>query len=173
LKQSLTVPDINSPGESVEFIDKRLQEVLKYKEKQSFMCDGMDISFCVLTPAKKICVLLVLIMYFTLYEAIKPILQLKTDNHAVGQIKPEGFKYTTQTVELNSGDTIYLFTDGFADQFGRPKGKRFKRCKLENILINNSHLKLEEQKIKLENTFLNWKGYLEQVDDVFVMGIRV
>jgi hypothetical protein len=68
---------------------------------------------------------------------------------------------------------FYLFTDGFADQFGGPKGKKIMYKQLENLLISISHESMEIQKQKLEAVFENWKGDLEQVDDVCMIGVRV
>ena len=68
---------------------------------------------------------------------------------------------------------IYTLTDGFPDQFGGPKGKKFMYKKLKEFLINISQLPMKEQKEQLEIAFNNWKGDLEQVDDVCLIGIRV
>lgn len=173
LKQSLTEPTVTKPCEAIEFIDMKLQEVLRYKEKQSFIRDGMDISFCVLTPDRKTMYLAGANHVSYIVHPDKTVSQVKTDHQAVGQIKPEGFKYTTQIVELQKGDCIYLFTDGFADQFGGPKGKKFKYKQLEEVLASNAHLSMQDQKEKLVAAFENWKGELEQIDDVLVIGIRV
>lgn len=68
---------------------------------------------------------------------------------------------------------MYLFSDGYADQFGGDKGKKFKYKQLKDNLQINQDLSLSEQCSILENSFTNWKGKLEQVDDVLVIGIRV
>jgi serine phosphatase RsbU (regulator of sigma subunit) len=68
---------------------------------------------------------------------------------------------------------IYALTDGFPDQFGGPKGKKFMSKNLKELLLNNSHLAMSEQKSLLETTFANWCEGIEQVDDVTVIGIRV
>ncbi|MBK6521557.1 MAG: SpoIIE family protein phosphatase [Sphingobacteriaceae bacterium] len=74
--------------------------------------------------------------------------------------------------EVQEGDTLYLYTDGFADQFGGPKGKKFKYNELNKILVTIANLPLAEQRRILESTFNNWKGDLEQVDDVLIVGIK-
>lgn len=79
----------------------------------------------------------------------------------------------THTIKLNSGDCFYLYTDGYADQFGGPKGKKFKYNQLEDLLVSISAESLNVQKQKLENAFEKWRGNLEQVDDVCVIGVRV
>jgi PAS domain S-box-containing protein len=173
LKQSLTEPSVNTAGDAIGFVDKKIREVLQYKDEQSFVRDGMDVSFCVLTADRRT-------MYFAganhvayVVHADKRITQLRADKHAVGQLKAEGFSYTTLTQRLSPGDHVYLFTDGFADQFGGPRGKKFKYKQLEELLAGSIHLSMSEQKERLSHAFDKWKGGLEQVDDVLVIGIRV
>jgi hypothetical protein len=70
-------------------------------------------------------------------------------------------------------DCIYLFTDGYADQFGGSKGKKFMYKQLKELLLANSYLSMSEQKNVLKDTISRWKGNLEQVDDILVIGIRI
>jgi serine phosphatase RsbU (regulator of sigma subunit) len=77
------------------------------------------------------------------------------------------------TVPVSKGDSVYLFTDGYADQFGGPRGKKFKYKQLEELLLANTTLPLAEQKEILLQKFNDWKGTLEQVDDVCVVGFRL
>lgn len=81
--------------------------------------------------------------------------------------------FTHNALPLKKGDVLYMYTDGYADQFGGPKGKKFKYKQLNDILLTNSHLPMAEQKKLLGETFENWKGDLEQIDDVCVIGIRI
>ena len=81
--------------------------------------------------------------------------------------------FTLFKMDTLKDDIILLYTDGFADQFGGPKGKKFKYKQLKEILIENNHLPLHEQKEKLMTVFEIWKGDLEQVDDVCVIGIKI
>jgi serine phosphatase RsbU (regulator of sigma subunit)/rhodanese-related sulfurtransferase len=76
-------------------------------------------------------------------------------------------------VEIKEGDTLYLFTDGYADQFGGPRGKKFKSKQLQELLVSLSDVSLEEQKKVLDAIITEWKGNLEQTDDILVVGIRV
>ncbi|HRD38704.1 MAG TPA: SpoIIE family protein phosphatase, partial [Bacteroidia bacterium] len=118
--------------------------------------------------------------YFTYASAHnKPILirdgklvELSADKMPVGQgERQESFK--TYRVELQKGDTLYLYTDGFADQFGGPKGKKFKYKQLNELLLSLHNFELSNQREELHREFNGWKGNLEQVDDVCVIGIRV
>jgi serine phosphatase RsbU (regulator of sigma subunit) len=83
----------------------------------------------------------------------------------------EGF--TAHTIDINEGDIIYTLTDGFPDQFGGDKGKKFMSKNLKELLTSNSHLSMNEQKELLNNTFTQWVGNLEQVDDVTLIGIKI
>lgn len=81
--------------------------------------------------------------------------------------------FTTHILNLAKGSLLYLFTDGYADQFGGPKGKKFKYKQLADLIFSNKHLNMETQRDLLENAFSSWKGDLEQIDDVCIIGIRV
>ncbi len=81
--------------------------------------------------------------------------------------------FTLHTIEAKPGDMMYLYTDGYADQFGGPIGKKFKYKQLNELLISMHTKTFVEQHAELKNVFLTWKGNLEQVDDVCVIGIRL
>ncbi len=102
----------------------------------------------------------------------KEIIEIRADKQPVGKYT-ERKKFTEHNLVLEKGDKLYLFTDGYADQFGGPKGKKFKYKQLEELLISSSKLSLEQQKINLENAFFEWKGDLEQVDDVCLICINL
>ena len=103
----------------------------------------------------------------------KTFIALVADRMPVGKHDRDSTPFTKQEFELQSGDMVYTLTDGFPDQFGGPKGKKFKYKQLEELLISISHESMEQQKKKLNEVFENWKGNLEQVDDVCVIGVRV
>jgi tetratricopeptide (TPR) repeat protein len=100
------------------------------------------------------------------------LLDLETDKMPVGYgERNENFSLFSTPISEN--DIIYVFTDGYADQFGGPKGKKFKYKQLNDLLVKINSLSMEEQKEKLETTFNVWKGDLEQVDDVCIIGIKI
>jgi serine phosphatase RsbU (regulator of sigma subunit) len=99
-------------------------------------------------------------------------IELEADKQPIGVFENEK-PFTQKYLKLNKGDIIYLFSDGYADQFGGPKGKKFKYKQLNELLISVSSLSMNEQKQKLEEVFENWKGKLEQVDDVCIIGIKL
>jgi serine phosphatase RsbU (regulator of sigma subunit) len=96
--------------------------------------------------------------------------EIKADKQPVGKFE-ERKNFSTHHLSLHKGDRLYLFTDGYADQFGGAKGKKFKYRQLEELLIKTAGLSLNEQKQALENAFSVWKGSHEQVDDICIIGI--
>ncbi|MBC7695780.1 MAG: tetratricopeptide repeat protein [Burkholderiales bacterium] len=98
--------------------------------------------------------------------------EIKANKQAIGKTD-NPLPFTTHHIELNKGDIFYLMTDGFADQFGGPRGKKFKYKALAEKLSSIGHLNITEQKQELQSSFQEWKGELEQVDDVTIIGIRI
>ncbi len=99
--------------------------------------------------------------------------EYKPDKIPVGKYGDELKPFTLQTVDLQKGDIVYTFTDGYADQFGGPKGKKFKYKQLEEKLLENHQLPMDEQKKVLGEIFERWRGNLEQIDDVLVIGLKI
>lgn len=98
--------------------------------------------------------------------------EIKADKQPIGRSdKPTPFQ--THSVQLAEGDSIYLFTDGYADQFGGEKGKKFMYKPLKDLLLKISKKQMDEQKEMLADQFMLWKGNLEQVDDVCVIGVKI
>jgi serine phosphatase RsbU (regulator of sigma subunit) len=81
--------------------------------------------------------------------------------------------FTSQKIQLQKGDQLYMFSDGYADQFGGEKRKKFKYAAFQNLLIKHSNEEMSEQHIILAETISNWQGDQEQIDDMVVVGIRV
>jgi tetratricopeptide (TPR) repeat protein len=105
-------------------------------------------------------------------ETVFKFFEVKADKQPIGKTEnPKPF--TTHNIEFKEGTEFFLFTDGLADQFGGPLGKKYKYKQFENLLTNNYTLGLEEQIKKIDQSFEEWKGDLEQVDDVCVIGLRI
>lgn len=81
--------------------------------------------------------------------------------------------FKTHTVKLEKNDELYMFTDGYADQFGGPRSKKFRYKYFKELLISISGSSMQQQKEIIEQTFYKWKGNNEQVDDVLLMGIKI
>ncbi|MBA3665004.1 MAG: SpoIIE family protein phosphatase, partial [Bacteroidetes bacterium] len=100
------------------------------------------------------------------------VMMLPGDKMPVGKDEKTS-SFTLHTISVDKGDMIYLLTDGYADQFGGNKGKKFRYKQLEEVLLSVSDLPVEEQKNSLDKKFEDWRGALEQVDDVLLIGIKV
>jgi serine phosphatase RsbU (regulator of sigma subunit) len=81
--------------------------------------------------------------------------------------------FTNHSIQLQKGDSIYIFSDGYADQFGGPKGKKFMAGNFRQLLSDVSKLPIERQKTMLNQTIEEWRGNLEQVDDILIIGVKV
>lgn len=101
------------------------------------------------------------------------LIELKPNKMPIGIYTEEQIPFINTEIQLNKGDILYITSDGYVDQFGGPKGKKFKKAQLKKLLLLNREKTLEEQNIILEKEFYSWMGNLEQVDDVLVMGIRI
>jgi serine phosphatase RsbU (regulator of sigma subunit) len=101
------------------------------------------------------------------------LIEFKPDKQPIGLHEGDKKDFMLHTTDLLPGDIIYTFTDGFADQFGGPKGKKFRYNQLKEKIISIHSFPLNQQREELENTFEEWKGGLEQVDDVLVIGVRI
>ena len=169
LNRSVNEFKLTDPG---KILDKTRELVLEtFAKSGEEISDGMDISLLAINKEAKQIIWSGAnnqLWYFqnNNFKEIKPNKQAigKTDNP-----KP----FSSYTIEMQCGDTFYLMTDGFADQFGGDKGKKYKYKQLQAMLIANNRLPLAAQKEKLSNCFNDWKGNLEQVDDVTIIGIRI
>ncbi|MBI2722809.1 MAG: tetratricopeptide repeat protein [Bacteroidetes bacterium] len=103
----------------------------------------------------------------------KELIEIKADRLPIGKHDKDKTPFTLHTLNLQKGDVAYTLTDGFPDQFGGAKGKKFKHKQLQELLLSIANDPMETQKQKLNDVFDNWKGNLEQVDDVCLIGVRV
>lgn len=101
------------------------------------------------------------------------IIEIKPDKMPVGEHEKQGTSFTMHEIDIQKGDIVYTLTDGFPDQFGGSRGKKFMSKNLRELLAQNTHLHMNKQKELLERTFKDWVGDLEQVDDVTVVGIKI
>ncbi len=101
------------------------------------------------------------------------IIELRPDKMPVGKHDRDNVPFTQHSLDLQKGDMVYALTDGMPDQFGGAKGKKFMYKQLKELLISVAHLPVNDQKQQLEESFNNWKGEQEQVDDVCVIGIKI
>lgn len=168
LSKSVKELNITSPG---KILDKTA-ELLEYRlAGGKDVSDGMDIVLCKLDFKK---------MEIVFAGANNPLwivrdtelIEIKGDKQPIG--KYDGRKpFREHVIHLKKGDCIYLFTDGYADQFGGPREKKFKYTALKELLLNAGEQSMKKQKEMLELQMNEWKGEVEQVDDICIAGIRI
>jgi tetratricopeptide (TPR) repeat protein len=101
------------------------------------------------------------------------VIQIKAEKMPVGKHEFDHVPFEGGEFDLQKGDQIYTLTDGFQDQFGGPNGKKFMIKRMREYVLSISHLPMAEQHQKLNEAFSDWKGDLEQVDDVCVIGVKI
>ncbi len=178
LSEAINEKNIIEPAKILDYVRERLiNTISKHEQKDGF--DGVLLRFEKKQQFdnKKLAAVQYGLEYAAAYNA--PILikngvlnELKSDKMPVGYGEKQAL-FTQYGVPLEKGDTIYVYTDGYADQFGGPKGKKFKFKKLNELLLNISSKPFNEQLYELETQFNEWKGELEQVDDVCIIGIQI
>jgi tetratricopeptide (TPR) repeat protein len=99
--------------------------------------------------------------------------EIKPEKMPIGKHEFDHVPFEGGEFDIQKGDQVYTLTDGFQDQFGGPKGKKFMIKKMREYVLSISHLSMQEQHKKLDETFSNWKVDLEQVDDVCVIGVKI
>ena len=96
----------------------------------------------------------------------------KADKQPIGQYIDEK-PFTNHIIDLQKGDSIYIFSDGYVDQFGGEKGKKLKSKPFKDLILSFQGKSMEKQREILDKSFEDWKGDLEQIDDVCVIGVSV
>jgi ligand-binding sensor domain-containing protein/serine phosphatase RsbU (regulator of sigma subunit) len=168
--------DISSPSVILELLDNDIKSTLNQDngpvddDKSS---DGMDIIVCEINTETS---------YVRTSTAMRPIIMFRNGEEIYtrgsrtsvgGEMGKEDKNFKDEGFQLSKGDLIYLFSDGYPDQFGGQIGKKFKMVRLKNLLKEIHELPMDEQYVKVKNAFINWKGKYDQVDDVLFMGIKI
>lgn len=170
--------------EPAEILDRTREIIInRFEQSSDRVNDGMDISLCAIDRAR---------MKLHWAGAYNPLWIIRKDHEGTAQLieykgnkQPIGVyekqeNFTNHIIDIQWGDNLYMFSDGFADQFGGPDqvtrekgGKKYKSKPFKKFLlsIHDTPIKLQEEKIQHE--FDNWKGNLDQVDDVCIIGIRI
>jgi ligand-binding sensor domain-containing protein/serine phosphatase RsbU (regulator of sigma subunit) len=134
--------------------------------------DGMDMSLCRFVPSKK------KLQFAGAFNGVYlvrngELQELYGNKQPIGIYIGEQRPFTMQEIDVLPGDQFYITSDGFTDQFGGPRGKKFKSSNFEKMLLAIYALPMNEQKMHVEKTFNDWKGMLEQLDDVCVFGVKI
>ncbi len=171
LNQTTSEKDVNSPAEALDFLNRSIINTLQSDGKDQIR-DGMDISLVAIDTNSNT------MAYAGANNPIMVVrdgaaIVLKTDKQAIGNVSEVFNSFTHNSYQLMPNDCVYLFTDGYPDQFGGENGKRYMKKKFENLLITLQNKSMEEQRSGVENAFHQWKGEQPQTDDVCVVGIKI
>lgn len=164
---------VEVPSQILNLLNLGISETFSKHANESSVKDGMDVSILIIDRNNE------LLEYAgannPLYIARKnKIIEVKGNRASIGRIEgSEEIKFDNHFVPYQKNDMLYLFSDGYYDQFGGPLGKKFKSRRFKHLLLTVSSLSLIKQKAFLEDNFRNWKGQLEQVDDILVIGIKL
>lgn len=178
------VEHYTQPADILNHTRQTIIERLKRDGSKEGGKDGMDCSLIVLsppTPEGRVKMLVACANNPVWIVRTQPspngdwerFLEIKPDKMPVGKHDKQNIPFTQYEIDLQKGDIIYSLTDGFPDQFGGDKGKKFMAKNLRELLVSNAHLPMQKQYEILEKTFVDWVGTLEQVDDVTVIGIKI
>lgn len=167
LNRSVREHGLISPG---EILDKTREIVIgEFEKSDEEVKDGMDIALCTLQNRT--------LKYSGAHNPLwiirdNELIEIKADKQPIGKYSHQK-AYNTHTVKLLENDTIYIFSDGFADQFGGENNKKFKTKNFKQLLLSIQSHELPIQKQLLEEAFNNWRGDIEQLDDVCIIGVRI
>ncbi len=161
-----------NPGKVLDELNKFVSDSLNKESDDNDVRDGMDLSFCAIDYQK---------MELEYAGANNPLylirnnefMIIKADKFAIGSYDPGTKLYASHKIALEKGDVLYLFSDGYADQFGGDKGKKFLYKHFRDELMSIHDQSMEKQQKALNSTMKKWQGAYEQVDDVLVIGVRI
>jgi ligand-binding sensor domain-containing protein/serine phosphatase RsbU (regulator of sigma subunit) len=177
LRQSLLEEHVDSPSKVLDFLNVHISSNLNQSlNNKTRIRDGMDIAMVAINYENQKLYYSGAnnsIYIFRKTGAQTELITLKPTKRAIGAENEDESGYELKKFDLVAGDTIYLFSDGFADQFGGDKDKKLNYKRFKEILAHASELPINEQDKFLEQKFESWRGVTEQTDDVCVMGIRI
>ncbi len=171
LNDALNVYDL--PGDILMYVNKAIKKSLRQSNDIDTTRDGMDIALCKLNSQSGVLEysganrpLWIIRKYSNDIEEIKA-----TKKGIAGHTEIDQF-FETHIIQLNPGDTFYISSDGYADQFGGEKGKKLMTKNFKQYLLSIQNESMQQQKILIEKFYIDWKQGYEQIDDVLVIGIR-
>lgn len=173
LKQAIITTSGGNPAKILDHLNRGVAETLHQNDPDSSSKDGMDIAICSLDYKT------LELEYAGAFNPLyllrdNEILQTKGNKFPIGSfLEGETPNFTNNKIQLQKGDQLYIFSDGYADQFGGPRGKKFMYKRFRDLLIEHSQKDLSTQKDVLKNTLNEWMGEEEQVDDILVIGVKV
>ena len=161
------------PSLILDGLNEGVSETLHHGHEEAQAKDGMDLSLCTIDFKT------LELQYAGAYNPLfiirnGELLQTKADKFPIGLfVGQERKKFTNHVIQLQKGDGVYIFSDGYADQFGGENGKKFMAKNFRDLLLNVHDKPINNQKEILNNTIEEWRGRLDQVDDILVIGVKI
>lgn len=171
IEKTINDDGIEVPSQILAILNKALEKTFsREKNIGTIIRDGMDVGLCIIEKKRK--KLHYAGAFFPLYLIRKGTLtEIKGDKVIIG-MNPEGLRYTDNEYDLTDEDVLYIFSDGYVDQFGGEENKKFMYRRFRYLLLNIHQLPFRDQKVVLEDNIRNWMGRNVQVDDIMVIGFR-
>ncbi|HBS88361.1 MAG: hypothetical protein A2W91_17410 [Bacteroidetes bacterium GWF2_38_335] len=169
----VNVKEILSPGQILDELNVGVTNSMRREAVNSGIKDGMDIALCSVDFENRKC------QFAGAYNPLylvrnNELIEFKGDKSPIGSHEPQDAKnYTNYDIDLISGDTLYIFSDGYADQFGGPLNKKIMYKRFRQMLLEVQDHPMEDQKTLLEKGLFDWMGINEQVDDILVIGVKI
>ncbi len=171
LNSAVKESGLTKPSAILDKVNELVEET--FSKSESEIKDGMDIALCRLSIANSQWSLEYAGANNSIYFIRNGKLnEIKADVQPIGKYSKR-IPFTNHEMELQNGDAIYAFSDGYPDQFGGPKGKKFKYSQFEKLLLSIQEKSMIEQREILNNEIEKWRGELEQIDDICIIGVRI
>ncbi|MBK7626483.1 MAG: SpoIIE family protein phosphatase [Bacteroidales bacterium] len=171
IEKTINEDNIELPSQILAILNKGLEKTFsREKNIGTIIRDGMDIGLCVIDKEKK--KLNFAGAFFPLYLIRNDsLIEIKGDKIIIG-MNPDGVSYNDSEIDLKEDDIIYIFSDGYVDQFGGSENKKFMYRRFRYLLLTIHHFPVNDQKAILDENIKTWIGRNEQVDDIMVIGFR-
>ena len=171
LRNITTIQKIDDAAEILNRLNKGVNETFSSNDEDATVKDGMDVAFCVIDKKAKRMQFSGAFNNMYIVRDNK-ILEVKGDRFAVGLIAEGEHTFSSEFIDLQTGDMLYMFTDGFVDQFGGPEGKKYKFRRFRHLLLNIHNEPVDVQHKMLVDSISEWCSGYEQVDDILIIGIN-
>jgi serine phosphatase RsbU (regulator of sigma subunit) len=171
IEKAINGDNIEPPSKILAVLNRGLEKTFsREKNIGTIIRDGMDIGLCIIDKKQK--VLTYTGAFFPLYIIRdSSLIEIKGDKIIIG-MNPSGIAYTDNDINLMEDDIIYIFSDGYVDQFGGPENKKFMYRRFRHLLLNIHKFPVNDQKSILEENIKTWMGSNVQIDDMMVIGFR-
>jgi serine phosphatase RsbU (regulator of sigma subunit) len=171
LNQITVMDEVIQPDKILNILRARVIQAISNNNCHGEMKEGLDLALCVFDPVKQV------LQYAGALDRIylirdHALVRLEVNKFSGNLDLDHDMDFRSFEIKIMPGDVVYLFTDGYPDQFGGENNKKFTVKRFRDLLMKICRKKMARQKQILENTLLKWQGSVEQLDDITVLGIK-